>query len=150
MKILLSVLSLVFLFGARSCGDRVQTSESNAPLHELGDTLTLVKGEPLLLAGESLSLTYAENNDNRCPQGVNCIVAGVAKVSLGVAKAAESELVKLEVKGLCDDREGSCGNQATVAGYRLHILTADPYPGSAAAKSGTATASIRLIVSAAQ
>ncbi len=145
-------MPLVFLFTARSCDDRVKEPEGeNGELtYALGDTLTLVKGEPLMLKAEKLNLTYTENKDNRCPTGVNCVMAGKAKVSLKVEKAPTEEVVNLEVKGLCEDRNGACGNQAAAQGYRFRILTADPYPGSEEAKSRNASSSIRLMVTAAQ
>jgi len=55
----------------------------------LGATFSAAVGETVVVAGEGLSVTYsALVSDNRCPPGVQCIVAGNAAIAVSVAKAA--------------------------------------------------------------
>jgi hypothetical protein len=54
----------------------------------LGETFPVGVGEAVTIAGEGLTVTFTSVvSDNRCPPGVQCIVAGSATISVTAAKA---------------------------------------------------------------
>ncbi len=54
----------------------------------LGATFSISVGESVGITGEGLTVTYTQLvTDNRCPSGVQCIVAGNATIAVTVAKA---------------------------------------------------------------
>ena len=140
MKFLLTLLPLLVVLTSRSCDPQTNASTASPGL---GDTLTLEQGTPLLLEAEKLSLTISKLQDSRCPDGVDCFRAGEAKINLTVSQASVSENLELEVKGLCKERDGSCGTNAQFGAYYIKALSADPYPKEGANASKT---TVRLLV----
>jgi hypothetical protein len=54
----------------------------------LGETFSVGLGETVAVTGEGLTVTFTSVvSDNRCPPGVQCIVAGSATISVTAAKA---------------------------------------------------------------
>jgi hypothetical protein len=54
----------------------------------LGETFSVGVGEPVYVVAESLAVTFTSVvSDNRCPPGVQCIVAGNATIAVTMAKS---------------------------------------------------------------
>lgn len=124
MKYLFSFLPLLFLLTSRSCDKKV---EENPSSNLFGQTIEIEYGQRTDI-GDGLVATLTSVTDNRCPEEVQCIQAGKAKVSILLEKAEQNGKVDLEVKGLCTDRDGACGNSGVAMGYMVRLLTVDPYP----------------------
>lgn len=136
---------LLFFFGA--CSDSIPTEENATPIKDtttatdntnaltsagtlsLGDSLILPLGENVVLKDEGISILLKEiTADSRCPQQVNCVWAGEAKMNLQVVKAEQSETVELVAKGLCKEKKGACGNTTKALGYTIKLVNIYPYP----------------------
>lgn len=77
----------------------------------LGRDFTLRPGESLRLAGTRSTLTFvAVPEDSRCPEGVQCIWAGNAKLSLRLDEQP------FAINSTVEPRD------AVVQGYRFHLV----------------------------
>lgn len=141
MKYLFSIVPLLFLITSRSCDKKVEES----PALNFGETIEMAYQEKVMVGNDGLSLTYQSIQDSRCPEGVQCIRAGEAKVEVLVEQDGQNGKVMLEAKGMCPDREGKCGNSGSAMGYRLKLLSADPYPVEGQAKDASKS-TLRLVV----
>lgn len=124
MKYLFSIVPLLFLITSRSCDKKVE----EVPTLNFGEVIELAYQDKMMVGDEGLAVTFQSVKDSRCPKGVQCIRAGEAKVELLMEQAGQSGKMMLEAKGLCPDREGKCGNSGSEMGYRIQLLSADPYP----------------------
>ncbi|MEO5930429.1 MAG: hypothetical protein ABIR47_10900 [Candidatus Kapaibacterium sp.] len=84
-----------------------------------GDTVTLGYGRSALVEGSVLIRFARVEEDSRCPQGVQCITAGNARVALRLAidGGAESTITLNTLRGSRD---------TSVAGYHVSLLGVDP------------------------
>lgn len=105
------------------------TALTNTSIVNLSDSLTLLLGKEVVLEKEGISLLLREvSSDNRCPQQVNCIMAGDVKAMLLVKKGDQEETVSLVAKGLCKEDKGACGNKTKALGYAIRLINIYPYP----------------------
>ena len=79
-------------------------------------------GEWVTIEGERLRVTFDHvAEDSRCPEGVNCIWAGNAKVKLKLRKGRRrSSMLTLNT--------GVDPKQAAYRGYEVKLVKLDPYP----------------------
>ncbi len=129
MKFLLFSLLLLSGVGLLDKCDKKKT-DAGENVYALGDTLNLIRDEPLLLANEKLSLTFQDKAESRCPKYTNCIRAGEAFISILVDQESKQETVRLEAKGNCLTDHDNCGTAASALGYKVQLLNAYPYPGT--------------------
>jgi hypothetical protein len=111
MKIILFAAALTFLLGA------IESADAQAP-----QRFTLrPKQQKSLFAGK-LKVQFVEvMEDSRCPEGVNCIWAGNAKVKLVITSyRMGSKTVELNTNG------GQKGDQ--LDGYAINLESVTPYP----------------------
>lgn len=102
---------------------------SNDIGYNLGETIMLSLNTPIKIKSENITLMLTEvKSDNRCPKGVNCIQAGKAKINIDMAVSDAVSPVSLEARGLCQNDDGTCGNEATAQGYTIKLYQVYPYP----------------------
>ena len=142
MKYLFSIIPLLFLMTSRSCDKKV---EEEARIN-YGETIEIAYQQKVMVGNEELALTFQSIKDSRCPEGVQCIRAGEAKVEVILEQNSQNGRIMLEAKGLCPDRQGKCGNRGSAMSYMVQLLSADPYPVEGQRKDDAKT-SIRVIVS---
>ncbi len=113
-----------------SCTNKLpdRNTSSQTPSSEFGEILSLKFGESLLVGNENLEISFLDIQDSRCPQDVNCMTEGKAKVQLQVKGKDLNETVQIVAKGLCYKTDGSCGTEATVNSYKVQMINVDPYP----------------------
>jgi hypothetical protein len=79
-------------------------------------------GQWVTIEGERLRVTFSRvAEDSRCPEGVQCVWAGNAKVVLKLSKARRRASTMSLNTGL-DPR------QAAYRGYEVRLVKLDPYP----------------------
>ncbi|HWS99140.1 MAG TPA: hypothetical protein VN256_02635 [Pyrinomonadaceae bacterium] len=79
-------------------------------------------GQWVTIEGERLRVTLSRvAEDSRCPEGVQCIWAGNAKVVLKLSKARRRAST-LSLNTGVDPRQGS------YRGYEVRLVKLDPYP----------------------
>ncbi len=100
----------------------IQSGESyalrmDAPI-ELGST---AQGSP------ELTLRWLELNDSRCPEGLQCFVAGQAQLRLEVCRAGHDpeEVILVLAAGR---RLGKDDAEATLGRFHVELLSVEPYP----------------------
>ncbi|HJU57087.1 MAG TPA: hypothetical protein VJ715_21050 [Pyrinomonadaceae bacterium] len=82
----------------------------------------LRSGRSVRIEGERLTVTFNRVvEDSRCPQGVQCVWAGNAKVMLRLSKARRRASTMSLNTGL-DPK------QAAYRGYEVRLVKLDPYP----------------------
>lgn len=113
-SLVVPILAAVLL---AACGANVIGEESEPAEQEMA------VGESVAMDGGRLQVTFeGVPFDNRCPRDVQCIVAGMAKVTLLTKVEGEEEsTLSLEL--------GARGPQAVaIGGYSLRLMAVEPYP----------------------
>ena len=88
----------------------------------LGQEFEVRVGQRVTIEGERLRVTFDHvAEDSRCPEGVNCIWAGNAKVVLKLGKGRRRVSTMTLNTGV-DPR------QADYRGYEVKLVKLDPYP----------------------
>lgn len=107
--------------------DGYQTAEE-----QTGDLHTLRLEEPIELGTSSqgapeLTLRWLELNDSRCPEGLQCFVAGQAQLRIEVSRAGHDpgEVILVLAAGR---RLGKDDAEATVGPFHIELKTVEPYP----------------------
>ena len=138
-KLILILVGIIFLL-SNACTPKLKSTSSPAPLN---DTLLIAQNQSVQLLDGALKISLQSVLESRCPFNSACIRAGEAKANLEIT-TDQKAVLQLEVKGLCYERDGSCGEQKTLSNYRFQLLNIDPYPG----KGNTAGAEkiARLVV----
>ncbi len=79
-------------------------------------------GQWVTIEGERLRVTFDRvSEDSRCPEGVQCVWAGNAKVVLRLSKSRKrSSTMTLNT--------GTDPKQAAYRGYEVRLVKLDPYP----------------------
>ena len=79
-------------------------------------------GQWVTIEGERLRVTFSRvAEDSRCPEGVQCVWAGNAKVVLKLSKARRrASTMSLNT--------GTDPKQAAYRGYEVKLVKLDPYP----------------------
>jgi hypothetical protein len=109
--------------------DTTEQPKDMEPKHQLGELLPLTMADKISISSESMRLSIESVGESRCPLNVQCIQAGKAKVKLSVQKEDMVYFVDLTAKGSCQKTDGSCGDSATVRGYKYTLISLTPYPG---------------------
>ncbi|MDP1697710.1 MAG: hypothetical protein Q8L45_08000 [Xanthomonadaceae bacterium] len=87
-------------------------------------TVTVSRGHPASIPAESLNIELVAVKDDRCPQGVTCIWAGHAAVTLKVGKpGAETRSITI---GSEAPRNMGLPYDAAYEGYLLHLAKLEP------------------------
>lgn len=87
----------------------------------LGEVFELKVSQTANLRGQSLSITFdGVPEDSRCPQGVECVWMGNARVALSLKQA--DQLGALELNTHLEPKEG------TSLGYNVRLLDLKPLP----------------------
>ena len=88
----------------------------------LGQEFDVRVGRWVTVEGERLRVTFDRvAEDSRCPEGVNCIWAGNAKVVLRLSKGRRrSSTLTLNT--------GTDPKEASYRGYEVRLVKLDPYP----------------------
>lgn len=96
------------------------------------------------LADEAMTLTWLELNDSRCPEGVQCIVAGQAQLRLQVERAGhDAETVVLVLSA--DGRRPWADGAARVGDHTLRLMAVEPYPNvDNPPKAGSRSATLQI------
>jgi len=88
----------------------------------LGQPFTLKMGQEARFKDERVKIRFISvAEDSRCPQGVNCIWAGNAKVSMVLEKASSKPVI-VELNTLSEPRVGN------VMDYQITLTDLSPYP----------------------
>ena len=112
---------------------------------KLDETIRLNYNSKVAILSENMTIEFRKIRESRCPTGVNCFQAGEANISLLITKANQSENLVLTAKGLCNDDDGSCGEQKRVLDYSFKLLNV--YPFSEAVKAEDAQYYAKILVS---
>jgi len=88
----------------------------------LGQEFDVRVGQWVTIEGERLRVTFDRvAEDSRCPEGVQCVWAGNAKVVLRLSKARRrSSTMTLNT--------GTDPKQAAYRGYEVRLVKLEPYP----------------------
>lgn len=114
------LLLMTILIGFSQC-----TPQSSHAVFQLDQATTLSYGKSMKAANSDLIISFTNIEDSRCPEGVNCIVAGKATATLNIAKGQQTETKEVSVKGLC---KKGCGSSTSAFGYTIKVHNVDPYP----------------------
>ena len=89
----------------------------------VGSAFNVRVGERSTLAGENLTLTFVQVlEESRCPEGVQCIWEGNARVGVKAEKPPSGPAT------LALNTSGRYDREATYQGYRVQLLTLVPHP----------------------
>ena len=89
---------------------------------KLGEEFKLGAGKSAAVKGEGLEIEFvAVAEDSRCPQGVDCIWEGNAKVRLRL-KRARRPPVEIELNTNVEPKRAAAG------GYEVRLTNLAPYP----------------------
>lgn len=136
-KIFISGLALLSLI---SCNAQKKTKTStgtnaSASTHtkatnqQDGNTIFLSEGENIFLKEYEMNVTFKGiSEDSRCPDGVNCIWAGVAVAQLEVMGVATRPMT-LNLS-TTDEKSRNYHNSAAFNGYTFSLSEVKPYPDS--------------------
>jgi hypothetical protein len=119
-SIFFSLLSLSLLLAFGACKNKSKGSYSNV---KTGQPFELKMNQSVQLEGGDLKLTFTGvPEDSRCPEGVNCIQEGQARVSLVATTGGESKPVLIAQKPSQKIVSQAIGN------YTLQLVMVKPYP----------------------
>jgi hypothetical protein len=124
----LLLAALVLPLAAAGCAT-AQPTAADAQTPALDEPFRLAVGETARLGDHSVRFV-AVAEDSRCPEGVQCVWAGVATVRVEV----DGEAVDLTVPP-APMRDGETAT-VRVGDHTLEVTGLTPYPGSAAAEAG--------------
>jgi hypothetical protein len=115
------ILALLAFLMVSACGDAGDPG-GGAPTTAPWDApFTLQIGAATRVGGEVTLRFIDVTNDSRCPSGVQCIVAGEAKVLLHLTDPTGSvHQIELTTPGP--------GDSSAAAGYEVEIMSLDPGP----------------------
>lgn len=100
----------------------VQESAGSSGEGSLGKEFKLRVGRGAVVRGEGLRAEFVSVvEDSRCPEGVNCIWAGNAKISLRLRKAGQKPAT-------FDLNTGADPRSASHLGYEVTLVRLDPHP----------------------
>jgi len=87
-------------------------------------TVTVSRGQPVHIPAESLTMELISVKDDRCPQGVTCIWAGHAAVTLKVSKpGAATQTITIGTEA---PSHMGLPYDAAYENYLLHLMTLEP------------------------
>jgi hypothetical protein len=96
-------------------------------------TITLSRGQPVLIPAESLTVELMEIKDGRCPAGAACIWAGHAAVTLQVSKPGSA--VETVTIGTQAPPHMKLPFDATYGRYLFHLVELESGESQAASKA---------------
>lgn len=127
--LILGILSLVWLTGCKS-DDNDTTAEKFGKAFQLGTQQeAFVKGQS---RADGLNVVVESIADSRCPEGVQCIWAGNAQVTLSLSSGSDTQPLTLCI-GDCrsDDRVGFIEQDTasvTVGAQAFQVILKDVVP----------------------
>jgi hypothetical protein len=129
---IVSLIALLICAGCRKEATRADTSGADSVIQHataiddpamrkahLGDTVALGYGRSVSVEG-MIALRFARvEEDSRCPQGVQCITAGNARVAIrcSIGPGGESTITLNTLRGARD---------TSIAGYHVSLIGVDP------------------------
>jgi hypothetical protein len=122
------MLLKLFIFNIGFCMLTGCTSHKNTRAHvKNARGIELAEGQTKLLREYPLHITFKGiSEDSRCPEGINCIWAGVAAAEIEVTeKTAKSIMLTLATT---DMQEKGYRRSAQVNGYIITLQSVAPYP----------------------
>jgi len=130
---------LTILLSVNACNDKSgnkggTTTETPDDKTSLGDTIQLYYQQSAQIDA-STSISFSNLKDSRCPQGLNCVQAGQAVVTIKMEqKGAEPITGELTAKGLCYGDDNACGSLKRIGDYKIRLFNVYPYPEGGVAK----------------
>jgi len=109
------------------------------PPPALGQSFQLGPGQSVSVQGERIEVGFKRVvSDSRCPDGVQCITAGEAVVSLWAREqgSAERNTFESRVAGGMHGPDSTAA-QAEFQNWRIQVLQLQPYPKAGAAADST-------------
>ncbi len=112
--------------GEEQAGEYQAGEEQTQDLHSLRLEAPIELGSTAQSAPE-LTLRWLELNDSRCPEGLQCFVAGQAQLRIEVSHAGHDpgEIILVLAAGR---RLGKDDAEATVGPFHIELKTVEPYP----------------------
>lgn len=111
----------------------VISNNENVTKSDMENVIELNEGENKFLKGYDMNVTFQKvKEDSRCPKDVQCVWAGVATVNLQFM-GTYTRPVNVELSTINDVKKGY-SSYAIFNGYRISLVTLDPYPKSASDK----------------
>jgi len=112
------------LLAACSGGNATSAPEpaTSATAAQLGDSVRVVRGQPVSLDGGRLVVSFTDLNDSRCPANVVCVWEGDAAATLRLEGAGAVATPTLHTR--LDPKA------TTHAGYEVALVNVTPYPGT--------------------
>ncbi len=89
---------------------------------KLGQKMDIPYDGTAVIESEGIKLHFSHISDNRCPVGVQCIVAGTAQVTFDASVSTLNAVWQLVLKQPDMPHEGMFGQ------YKLELLGVNPYP----------------------
>lgn len=111
----------------------VISNNENTTKSDMENVIELNEGENKFLKGYEMNVTFQKvKEDSRCPKDVQCVWAGVATVNLQFM-GTYTRPVNVELSTINDVKKGY-SSYAIFNGYKISLVTLDPYPNSASDK----------------
>lgn len=120
--------SIVLLSLMNCNGQKTANSGSSAPT-EVSDSgeISLKTGESRLLKDSGIKITFKSvSQDSRCPEGVNCVWAGVAVAELELS-GTSSKPVNVSLATMTLPQQ-NLSKTAVFEGYKIELKNVLPYP----------------------
>jgi hypothetical protein len=114
------IIPFLFVFMAMPAPASVGASDDHmAPLNQ---EFGIMLGDTVWIQGELLRIDFQRvAEDSRCPEGVNCVWAGNAKVALRVMKARRRSQTMM-LNTMLNPKQGS------YRGYEVRLVKLEPHP----------------------
>jgi hypothetical protein len=116
LRFVLCLLPLIILTVSGCVGNQAPVTAG------LGESLTLAVGQSVQITGEDLQITFNEIiGDSRCPEGVQCIWAGVVNCRMTVVYKGKTYSQVLKQSGAAAEAEDTFVNY----NFKFNVT---PYP----------------------
>ena len=122
----ISFLSVVFL-SLINCSSQTATNPDNSAPIEVSQSgeITLKAGESKMIKDSGITITFKSvSQDSRCPEGVNCVWAGVATVEIEVTGRATRPLT-LQLSTMDNESKGY-KTYVNYSGYNISLIDLTP------------------------
>lgn len=128
-----TLILLLMILAVVACSSTDTTSPTDEPdptampdtlTIQLGQPITVPRGETAVLPAADLSLTFVDLLDeSRCPSKVQCVEAGEARISIRVSKnGAEAETLEMNTNPPLKQ------DVVTFGAFQIQLTALDPYP----------------------
>lgn len=119
-----TLLFLLWILTVGACSSTDTPSPPEALTIELGQPITVPRGETAVFPTTDLNLTFMDLLfESRCPSNVQCVEAGEARISIRVSQnGAEAETLEMNTNPPLKQ------DVVTFGAFQIQLTALDPYP----------------------